>query len=300
MVKLISDGFDANGVPPAALTPLGRLRLESEARGGAWFNDAESFKLATAKAFEAREQVFASLTSSRTLWRGEASQVMDLSRMIRVATMCAREGHEEVAIDVLRQALEAEDLASAAAQQQADDEDAAALRGSAASRVTAKRWRAAFQKVKCTSSGLGAELATFGGRLALGGLAMGGVQQAGDGWRLRVARWMVAQELSPPWIASFVHLAKPTIAEVSGLVRELGGRDLIFVGRSILAFDEKSRTWRQVPPGTAARLARVVPRVAFLGCFACPVCSPHLCAHPARLLQTHSRAASRAWAKRST
>ena len=56
LVRLMTDGFGANGVPEGALTPLRRLRISAEARPGAWFNDAESFKLATATAFEAREQ----------------------------------------------------------------------------------------------------------------------------------------------------------------------------------------------------------------------------------------------------
>ena len=43
-------------MPEGALTPLRRLKISAEARPGAWFNDAESFKLATATAFEAREQ----------------------------------------------------------------------------------------------------------------------------------------------------------------------------------------------------------------------------------------------------
>ena len=109
--------------------------------------------------------------------------------MVRVATMCAREGDHETAIAVLRRALAPEGL-------------------------------------PCDA-----------------GLPSG-TSDAGA-WRETLGRWMVSQQLAPPWPGTFALLARSMEAQLAALVVGLVEQDRLFVGRRVLAFDEKSRTWRQ-------------------------------------------------------
>ena len=57
LLRLFELDFKANGVPDAALSELQGLMKNAEAKDGVWFNEAEQFQKATAKAFGARDGV---------------------------------------------------------------------------------------------------------------------------------------------------------------------------------------------------------------------------------------------------
>ena len=138
-------------------------------------------------------QVFGLLVASPAIWRGESADLSE-ERMILVATMCAREGHEQVAIAVLRRALAPLALQSDGASSSTDASSA---------------------------------------------------QAAEEGWRRAVGRWMIDRQLASPWPSAFAVLACSAERELAELVGGLVEKDSVFVGRRVLAFDEKARTWRQ-------------------------------------------------------
>ena len=107
LVQLVQDGFTHAGVEAAALAPLATLKRTSAAREGEWFNVADNFKRANALAFDARDAVFASLRKREGTWGGAMS----------AATMCAREGRHDVAIELLKRALAGEDATLADGEQ---------------------------------------------------------------------------------------------------------------------------------------------------------------------------------------
>ena len=58
---------------------------------------------------------------------------------------------------------------------------------------------------------------------------------ASAGWKLRLATWMVARELTPPWIATFLALDDASLAPH---VAPLIAHDALVVGKRVLALEE--------------------------------------------------------------
>jgi len=104
LLQLFKNTIEYAKVHPAILAPLDKARLDAERREGAWFNNSDNFRAATAEAFKARDDVFGDLLK-KTQEGKDLLKKPDEGTMEDMAIMCAREGQHDVAIAILRSHL---------------------------------------------------------------------------------------------------------------------------------------------------------------------------------------------------